>query len=118
LAPERSVSSVLHRQQVQSDSTCLLTVLVACCSGAFIAGWVLERVQEWNQLDTLAVILSALGAILTALGIGIALLALWGYTSIRDEVVKRAETVAAGVAEAVARDKAETVAARTVRDEA
>jgi hypothetical protein len=79
---------------------------------------VLERVQEWNQLDTLAVILSALGAILTALGIGIALLALWGYTSIRDEVVKRAETVASGVAEAVARDKAETVAARTVRDEA
>jgi len=92
----------------------LTTVLFVLCLPTFVLGWVLGRVANWNQIDTLSVILSALGAILTALGIGIAVLALWGYQSLKAEALRRTDEIATKVAAEKAAEVAAAVAARTV----
>jgi sugar phosphate isomerase/epimerase len=99
---------------IRRDTFALVVVVSTCFTAMAISGWVIEHAMTWNQVDTLSVVLSALSAILTALGIGIAVIAIWGYNSIKDEAARKAAEIAREVAKAVAEEKAEQVAARTV----
>jgi uncharacterized membrane protein len=81
------------------------------------------RLSSWDPVNTLTVVLAALSALLTALGIGVGLLAFWGYTAIREHAATKAEAAAAikseeiatAVADKAARETAALVAARTVQ---
>lgn len=70
--------------------------------------------------DLITIVLTAIAVLLAAVTIIIALLAFWGYSSIREAAVKSAQEtakrVAETVAESAAKDKAEEVAVRQVEE--
>src|SRR5438045_3935760 len=73
---------------------------------------------NWEYKDLIAIILTALGAILTTLAIVIGLMAIWGYSSIRDAAVRAAQTRAEEIAAQVATDTAEPIATRVAAETA
>ncbi len=56
----------------------------------------------WSVVDAVTAALAAATVVLTGVGLGVGLLALWGYRDIRRTAVQRAEAEARRVAEAVA----------------
>lgn len=71
----------------------ILTAVNVAIAGCFVwaawsKGW--EWDAKWDSVQTVTIVLAALGVMLTALGIFIAALAIWGYTHLRDEAGKSA----------------------------
>ena len=70
-----------------------------------------EAPSVFSGLNLVTTILAALGVLLTALGIFIGLLAIWGYQNLREHAKDTATLVAERVAGQTARQVAQTVAA-------
>lgn len=63
-------------------------------AGYFILRHGLDAPQaNWSYSDLVTVLLAAIAIILTALGLGIAILAIWGYQKIADHAVQRSVEV-------------------------
>jgi len=100
-----------------------LNLLFLCAMSYFIVtrGLAFGQPQTpWTAVEVLTVVLAALSALLTALGIIVAIAAIWGYNSLRSLAVERAEAVAREVAqqtaEVTAQATAEPVAARVAEE--
>jgi uncharacterized membrane protein YcjF (UPF0283 family) len=86
----------------KSDTIALAGVVLITSIVAFPLGWAMAKAPTWDQIDTLTVVLAALGGIITVLGIVLAVAAFWGYTSVRQVAIEKAEAKAKAVAEEVA----------------
>jgi hypothetical protein len=104
----------------KSDTIALAGVVLIISTVAFPLGWAMAKVPTWDQVDTLTVVLAALGGIITVLGIVIAIAAFWGYASVRQAAIDKAEAKAKAVARKVAIEtamkRAEEVATRAIDD--
>jgi len=67
---------------------------------------------SWTYADLVSILLTAVGVLLAIVALFVAVLAIWGYTAIREAAADAATKVASVVAERVARDTASTVASR------
>lgn len=74
----------------------------------------------WSPVELVTTILTALGVMIAALATTLGVAAIWGYSALRDEVIKMAKaeaTKAAGpIAEKEAKATAETVATKVARE--
>lgn len=91
--------------------TALLFVLAGALFAANAAFFVFHGVAPGNPfdpVDLIVIVLTAVAVIVTTLGIFIAILAIWGYNTIKIAAIEQAV--------AAAKTEAEAVAARTARD--
>ena len=72
----------------------------------------------WTPADLVTILLTAVTVVLAALAIGIGILAVWGYTTLRTGAIRVAEKAANETAARVARETAEPVAARVAEQTA
>lgn len=66
----------------------------------------------WEYKDLVAVLLTAVGVLLAATTLFVGILAIWGYTTIRESAERSANATAEAAAKAVAADVARAVASR------
>ena len=81
-----------------------------------IRGGLLPDDPRLEYKDLITIILTAIAVLLAGVTIIIALLAVWGYSSIRESVVKTAQEAAEQAARDTARSIAEPVAARVAEE--
>lgn len=90
-------------------------VLAAWGLLAYIVSRGFELGTKFTAVELLSLILGALAVMIAVLTVFLAVLALWGYNSLREAAKEIATTVAKDIATTVAKRTAEEVAGRTTR---
>jgi hypothetical protein len=99
-------------------ATFVAGVFIALCAFYIATRGPIASSAGWTAEGLVTVILAATTVVLAALGIAVALVAIWGYDRIKDAAIKESTTkaIAAAVTAAVekAKETAEVTAAREV----
>jgi hypothetical protein len=99
-------------------ATFIAGVFIAICAFYIATRGPLAASQGWTAEGLVTVILAATTVVLAALGIAVALVAIWGYDRIKEAAIKASvlESVKIATAAAIktAKEIAETTAAREV----
>ncbi len=91
-------------------------VLILFLIWAFVSRGLGAPPANSSYSDLVTIMLGAIAVILAAVTVFIAILAIWGYTALKEGAEKEARTVATDVARAIATDVAQSVATREARE--